>query len=65
MPAYADPPTSSRDLRRTWHVDEQLHRQDARMRLLEKELAQSRKLTIVATGVGVVGVGLGLLAFLR
>lgn len=65
MPAFAEPPSTGRDLRRMWHIDEQLHRQDARMRLLEKELAKSRKIAIVALGLGAVGLGVGLLSLVR
>jgi hypothetical protein len=51
MPAFAEPPASSRDLRRIWHVDEQFHRQDARIRLLEKEIQSTRRLVFALLGL--------------
>jgi hypothetical protein len=64
MPAFAEPPPSSRDLRRMWHIDEHFHRQDARMRLLEKELNQSRKVALAAVGLSVLSLGLALLSLI-
>jgi hypothetical protein len=64
MPAFAETPTSSRDLRRMWHVDEQFHRQDARIRLLEKEIVDARRLALVGIVLAIVGLGVALGAWL-
>lgn len=54
LSAQSERPPASLDIRRLWRIEEQFDRHDARIRLLEKELAKTRMLAIFALTLGAI-----------